>query len=57
MTGTSRAFVTISADLVRYTFEQHNVGTGILQTLCRFQHFPGLVRLPALHLEPTDLVH
>ncbi len=57
MTGTSSACVTFCAHLVRHTLEQYDVSPGILQSLRRYQHLPGFVGLPALHLESPDLVH
>ncbi len=43
--------------LVGDALEQHDIGTGVLQATRRLAHLAGLVRLPALYLEATDLVH
>ena len=44
-------------DFVRHSFEEHDVGAGILEAPRCVLHFPGLFGLPALHLEAADFVH
>ena len=45
------------ANFVRNALQQDDVSARILQPFCGLQHFVGLVRLAALHLEAANLVH
>ena len=44
-------------DFVGNTLEQNNVCSGILQLLCRLDHFASMIGLATLHLESTELVN
>ena len=44
-------------DFVGNAFEQNNVCSGILQSLCRLDHFARAIGLATLHLESTELMN
>ena len=44
-------------NFVRDALEQHEIGACVLKATRRITHIPCLIGLPALHLEPADLVN